>query len=177
MQPSAFACDKTILGGRVVLLNTIVNLPIIGGILNPVIPPRGQEPPQEPTPPPPVGNDPGDAAGDPGHGQVEDPAPQDPAQVGGEPGRIPSWAAGGAIVPETVDMGVEALDDDWARRAALAMQENERVSRMIEEMAAPKASEALALLRNDDSPRSDLRSVIAAYRENEASDEGRNAAA
>ena len=145
------------------LLNNVINLPVLGGLPIPGIPPRNQETPPEQT------------GGNAGSGGTAEPEPHDRGGTGGGTGNVPPSNAGPAPVRETTEAyrpaATEAeagvFDEDWARNMALETQAKERVSRMIKSLATPKASEILALMRRDDAPRSDLKSVIAAYRDSE----------
>ncbi|MFC5585515.1 hypothetical protein ACFPOD_10350 [Nitratireductor kimnyeongensis] len=149
------------------LIGNLYKLPLLDRLR----PPANQAEPQEPASPP---------------NETTQPEPTDDQMIGPGGNASPSAPAAGTspgassqttamndqyrlssmhLVPEepTDVVSIEA----WARRAALEVQKHEQFASMLQRISKPEAAAQVALLQNESETRSDLRSVTAAYGENQ----------
>lgn len=156
-------------------LSGLLSLPVLQPILQPILQPLAPQPPAVPPVAPPT--PPVEASTDP------DPAPTAPVPVGvtpvetpetgGQaPAKVPGPAAPRASVPVPAQQHValsgpdELPDDiDWARRAAQAAVDHERMMAWIAKVKRADVSEIISLMKPDSRDGVSYESAVSAYGE------------
>ena len=136
-----------------------------------VRPPANQPDPQEPASPPNEATQP-EPSDDQPKGSSGSSNPSNPptsTSPGASSGTTPvndQYRLSSLSTPRDEPKEVVSIEA-WARRAALEVQKHEQFASMLQRIAKPEAAAQIALLQNDPEGKADLRSVTAAYGENE----------